>query len=243
MKRNSPLERRGEDKRGGEGRVEEGKGVEGRAGRGEEGCRLVAQRPRGTAREAGGVLEGSGHQRGCSAVWDSEHTDHSTPAEEPPPYGLLRAAGQEGYSVLGAAQTPLLRRPGRAWGPPSARVPPSRSSEAFSPAPEGREQASPPCPLPAGRPGGPRSCNCTHCGPTGLEMHVALVPNGCQTLLSACDSLAIPSLPFCDQLALLAVLAFANSEASGSPPGPASWPLSCPGLCQQPWKLSITPVV
>lgn len=66
-------------------------------------------------------------------------------------------------------------------------------------------------------------------GSTGLEMPVALVPNGCQTLLSACDSLAIPSLPFCDQLALLAVLDFANSETSGSPPGPASWPLSCPG--------------
>ena len=53
MKRNSPLERRGEDKRGGEGIGEEGKGVEGRAGRGEEGCRLVAQRRRGTARESG----------------------------------------------------------------------------------------------------------------------------------------------------------------------------------------------
>ena len=207
-----------------------------------------------------GVLEGSGHQRGCSIVWDSEHTDHSTPAKEPATYGPLRAAGQEGYSVLGAAQTPLLRRPGRARGPPSARVPPSRSSEAFSPAPGGREQANPPRPLPAGRPCGPCSCitaqptstefagrrwesPATHCGPTGLEMHVALAPNGCQTLLSACDSLAVPSLPFCDQLALLAVLDFANSEASRSPPGPASWPLSCPGLCQQPWKLSITPVV
>lgn len=141
--------------------------MERRAGRGEEGWEGTgglqacgSETPR-HCKGVWGVLEGSGHQRGCSVVWDSEHTDRSTPAEEPPPYGPLRAAGQEGYSVLGAAQTPLLRRPGRARGPPSASVPPLRSSEAFSPAPRGREQASPPRPLPAGWPRGPCSCNCT----------------------------------------------------------------------------------
>lgn len=181
---------------------------------------------------------------------------------EPPPYGPLRAAGQEGaYSVLGAAQTPLLRRSGRAEGPPSARVPPSSSSEAFSHAPGGREQASPSRSLPTGRPRGPCSSNCTAdihqvCGQkVGKVQPPTAGPLASRCLWLWCPMAAkpfcllvtpwpsLPSLPFCDQLALLAVLDFANSGASGSPPGPASWPLSCPGLCQQPWKLSITPVV
>lgn len=51
MKRNSPLERRGEDKRGGEEGRRGGEWREG-LGRDEEGCRLMAQRPRGTARES-----------------------------------------------------------------------------------------------------------------------------------------------------------------------------------------------
>lgn len=165
-------------------------------------------------------------------------------------------SGWAGRSLLcsGSSPDPSPKKTRQGSGTSLSQSPPFKSLQGFSPAPGGREQASPSSSLPAGRPRGPCSSNCTAdihrvCGqkvgkvqpPTAV--HVALVPNGCQTLLSACDSLAIPSLPFCDQLALLAVLDFANSGASGSPPGPASWPLSCPGLCQQPWKLSITPVV
>lgn len=70
----------------------------------------------------------------------------------------------------------------------------------------------------------------THCGSTGLEMPVALVLMAAKPfclLVTPWPS----SLPFCDQLALLAVLDFANSGASGS----RTWPSLM--ATELPWPL------
>ena len=78
--------------------------MEGRAGEGRGGLQAHGSETPRHCKGVWAVLAGSGHQSGCKVVWDSEHTEHSTPGGAT----LLWApqSGWAGRSLLCSGSSP-----------------------------------------------------------------------------------------------------------------------------------------